>query len=51
VNISGLRVGRGKEVKIVDMTPANMNARDEESRKRLAVRLMTTTTRRMLYNA
>jgi len=51
MNISGLRIGRLNEVKIVDMTPASMSARDEGSRKRLVARLMMVTTRRMLYIA
>ncbi|GAH89069.1 unnamed protein product [marine sediment metagenome] len=48
MNISGLRLGRVNEVKIVDMTPASIRARDEGSRKRLVARLITVTTRRML---
>jgi len=51
VNISGLRLGMGKEVSIVDITPARMNAREEESLKRLVARLINVTTRRMLYIA
>ena len=48
MNISGLRLGRLNEVKIVDMTPASMRARDEGSRRRLVARLIKVTTRRML---
>jgi len=51
MNISGLRLGRGKEVSIVDITPARMNEREEESLKRLVARLIKVTTRRMLYIA
>jgi hypothetical protein len=51
VNISGLRLGKGKVVRIVDITPARMNAREEESLKRLVARLINVTTRRILYIA
>ncbi len=51
VKISGPRLGRGKGDRIVDMTPAKMKVMAEGSPKRLVTRLITVTSRSMLYTA